>query len=1115
VLFFLSGAAALVYEVVWMRMLSFVFGNTTYAVSVVLAVFLGGLAIGAFIYGRVADRGRGLLRVYGLLEAGAAAIALVLPVVLLRGLTPVYTWIYQRAGESTLALTAARLALNGALLIGPAILLGGTLPLLIRFIVRRDRGMEGHIGRLYGLNALGAVAGSFAAGFLLLPFLGLGLSNAVGAALGFCVAAAALLTHRALGAQAEGLAEWRPAKPPEEAAGSPEAVGRWLLVAFALSGFAALAYEVLWTRLLAFFLEGTVYAFSAMLCVYLLGLALGSLLYSVVISRLARQVRWFVILEVVIGVSAAGTIPVFLVLRRLHLPSMSITFWGQTEWLFVGAAAIMIVPTVLIGAVFPLVCGVWARSTGRVGASVGQAYVVNTVGTVAGSLAAGFVLVPAIGARLCLYAMAGLSIFAGLMVWTMMGRRGRPRALRGAAAVLIPAALFVALNHSFTAEDLVEVYKRGRALEIEWVKEDIDGTVTVQRRRAQMDTIIGQGDTRVLAVNATPVAGTDFALLTTQKLQAHIAMLLHPKAERVLHIGFGTGGTAYSVSQHPVERIDCVEISKAVIEAAPLFPETNRGVLEDSRVSLYLEDARTFVRHTPHEYDVILSDLAHPMLAGQGFFYSVDYLRDCRSRLKAGGIFSTWMPIYALNLEGLKVMIRSIREVFPYVYIWHSEGGRNQFCVVQGMLQPLEVIYEGFAQRMAEPGVLADLAEIGVWRPESVLALLLYDHNAVDRWVGEGGQLNTDDNGYLEFIASRANYQFPSSRKINFLFAYPDLVLNSGGSALDYMSGAGGAEARWRERLRREVEANRHVLRARLYELGRQDRYDLLALMSYRRALAAAPDHFVAKSMIAVTEGQMKQARAAAAGADAASIAREQWLAALTATERFEEAAGWAEALARQSPGWWNYVAVANVLRKKPEELARILRGRGPRTQGSFMGIPRTLFEQVIADERAAAGQPGEASNWQRLGQCYQQMAGAIWSGSIGANEVRTPVRMSSLRLHAVAGLLDLAAARYGKALSLAPGDADIKFALASVEATRGELEEAIELLEGLAGEGVEESSSGVSSARVRAALAQVRATEGNPFAFLEEAQAEVMRQVERRREEVGASSGGHERPRG
>ncbi len=1116
VLFFCSGAAALVYEVVWMRMLSFVFGNTTYAVSVVLAVFLAGLAIGAFLYGRVADRRGDLLRVYGLLEAGAALTALALPWLLLGVLTPVYTWIDRWAGESTLALAVARLVLSGALLAVPAILLGGTLPVLIRFLVRGDRGMEAHIGRLYGLNTLGAVAGSIGAGFLLMPGLGVRGANAVGAGLGLCVAAAALVTHRALGARAESSPEWQPRRAPEPESGSaaeamPSAVPEaWLLVAFALSGFAALAYEVLWTRLLVFFFESSVYAFSAMLGVYLLGLALGGLVYSVFISRSSRQLRCFVVLEVLAGVSAAATVPAFVVLAGVQVrvaEAMGGSFWGHMGWIFLVTLVIMILPTLLIGALFPLVCALRARSTGRLGRGIGEVYIVNTLGTVAGSLGAGFLLVPAIGTRLALLSVAGLNSFAGLLVWSAASRERRQMVLRGAIAVAAPAALALVLSAAVSAEDLAAVYKHGerQTFDIEWLKEGIDGTVTIETVAERGDALTGIGGDRRLVINGVNVAGTRIDFHTTQKLQAHLALLVRAGAEHVLQVGFGSGGTAYSASRHPVKRVDCVELSRVVIAAAPQFEETNHGVLGDDRIHLHIEDARSYVKHAPHAYDVILSDSTHPVLAGEGLLYSVDYLRDCAARLKPDGIFSTWMPLHGIRLAEVKVIVRSIREAFPYTYIWHTSVGRNEWCIVHGMRQPLRIDYDRFAREAAIPEVRQDLAQIGLDSPDTLLALLLYDHEAVNKWLRDVDQLNTDDNGYLEFVGPRGVFQFRNARTLNFLLTFPDFVLSAGGCILDYVVGPGGDGAPWRQRIRRELSANQHILAGRLYEFGRQDSYISLARMEYQKALELVPGHYVAQRMLGLAPRQIDWAREATRDENAYQMAPDQLAAAETALGRLEEAAKWARQMARPGHSYPTSgpAAIVALLRKDRDELARILQESAHEGGAAeYLGITKVMFQQALDTEDAVAAAPGDAQKWCQLGIIYQEMAVSISRNTPHVRQRPLPaLQVRSFRMQAMVSLVSLARSYYEVALSLDPGDIVARYGLASVLAAQGEYREAAEVLRSIDRQSVEQAWADISFDELMELAAALQEKERDPFGFIADVQTSMLeRESEKQR---------------
>ncbi len=1096
VLFFLSGAAGLIYEVVWMRMLSFVFGNTTYAVSVVLATFLGGLAIGALRFGRKADQGGNLLRTYAGLEAGAALIALVLPFLLLEVFTPVYTWVYQRAGESLAALTAVRLLLSGALLVAPAVLLGGTLPVLVRFLVRRDEGLEAYIGRLYGLNTLGAVAGSFSAGFLLLPSLGLRLSNFTAAGLGLFVALAAVLIRALLRAEAPSVSQWKPTPRPEVGVRASQPIGGWLLVAFAVSGFAALSYEVLWTRLLVFFFDGTVFAFSSMLCVYLLGLALGSLLYTAFLSRSLHQVRSFIILEVVTGVTAAGSLLVFFLIPRLRVMQFASGFWGEVIWILAAAAAVMIVPTVLIGALFPLVSAMWARTTGRVGAGVGEVYLVNTIGTVSGSLATGFLLVPSIGTPASLFLAAGLNVGAGLIVWAAVSPARR--SLRGIAAVAVPLAAVFALSHTVTGADMVRAIRRGRNADIEWVSEGIDGTVTIERVKPVQKALAGPGEPRVITVNGINVAGTLFDLQTTQRLQAHLAMLIHPDPRTVMHIGFGSGGTAYSLTQHPVERIDAVEISDAVIKAAPKLPETNKGVLSDPRVHIYLEDARTFVKHTPRRYDLILSDLAHPTLAGQGFFYSVDYLEDCRARLAPGGFFSTWTPLHGLRLQDLKVLVRSIKHVFPYLYIWHSAGGRNEFCVIHGMSEPLRIGYPSFASRLAVRGVADDLAWIGIRRPEDALGLMLYDDKAVVEWLKDGDEVNTDDNGYMEFVAARGLRDLPVPRRTAILETYPSFAMNAGGSAVDYVEGGPTSSASWRDEMGRVVEANRRVLWGRLYEQARGDFYNVLAAHQYRRALEIVPDHFVARSLLGIAERQLEVARRDAEAPKAPVRSVEEWLGVLVAAGRLDEAAEWAELNGRHKDWGPTFTALLGVLRERPDQVRPLL----ARPEGGTGGTPpvqleRAPLEATLAAQELVTERQYDAAVWLSLGDCYADFAQAIGRQTFRpliATQNELIGLLHSISIQATATLQEMAASSYKKASFLAADPATAEYRLSSQLAAMGHYGEAARMLGQIEGVPVDREGNEVSADAVRATGASLHKLAQDRFGFLQVVREETIK---------------------
>ena len=494
---------------------------------------------------------------------------------------------------------------------------------------------------LYGLNTLGAVVGCSAAGFVLIGFLGMRATTWIAVFINLLVGVLAIL----LGAKEklDPSAEPLPAASQEStaAAGSPAPSWfvRLLLVLFFFAGLTALAYQVLWTRVLTFLTGGTSYAFTSMLAMYLSGLAIGSVLIAPGLDRSKNALKLFCALELMIGLGVLLTVafsPMYLsALGNLLLVDGVDRFSGLAAFVIlqVGVSAFFVFPvTLLMGMAFPVMTKLCAQTVRKSGEGVGTTYFADTVGCIVGSLAAGFILIPRLGTLHSLELMVLFNMliaaaafgvsesgaaclrfsfvrFAGMAVLLVIACLG--------SGMAIPADVFSAV---FTAPGSKLVY----------LNEDIGGTVTIE----------DYGTHRTLSINGINVAGTDLKFMTTQKLQAHLAMLLHPNPQSVLQIGFGSGGTAWSISRHPVAKIDCVEITAAVLKANDLFRESNHGVLADKRVKVIVDDARSYLQRRGPDYDVILSDSVHPRRVGNGGLYSSDYFRLCRNRLKPGGIFS-------------------------------------------------------------------------------------------------------------------------------------------------------------------------------------------------------------------------------------------------------------------------------------------------------------------------------------------------------------------------------------------------------------------------------------------------------------------------------------------
>lgn len=755
-LFFVTGLSSLIYQVLWLRMLATVFGSTTYATATVLAAFMGGLALGSYLFGRVADRLTRHLVVYGLLELGVGVFGLLFPFIL-HGYEGLHVHLQRITSWSFYAYSLVRFVACSAILVIPTTLMGGTFPVVSRFYVRRFSRFTENVSLLYGINTAGAVAGVVLAGFVLIPAVGLFHTSLVAVAGNAIAGGIAILVQRRTTPAAVARESRTPTTTAAgEAADIPDAFRlRTIIAAAFLSGVAGLAYEVIWTRTLVFILDSFVYSFSIMLATFLTGLALGSLILSIVARWIRRKQVVLAVLFVAIGLAALATYPFFAKLtdwKVSYLNSLSsqVTLETPAPWMdyilfkFGIASLIMIVPTLLMGAAFPLLLRLYTSSIDQMGRKIGAVYASNTLGAIAGSFAAGFVLIPFLGSRNALIAASAVSVLTGVILLAVRAARVRRRDLAWAA---VPVAVFVAAVLALPTNVYQRIFQKAQStFRLVYYDEDPTATVTAHKR----------GKHVIININGLNVAGTSFNFLTTQKMQAHLALLLHPDPKNILQIGFGSGGTAYSVSRHvSVQRIDCVELCRGVIQAAKHFLPSNHGVLADPRVHLTIDDARNYILVTPRKYDVILSDSIHPTYAGNGTLYSKDYFALCKKRLEPGGFVSFWLPTYLLSTNNYKTIIRTFQSEFPYVMVWYVNNAIEAYTIVIGRMKPIHIDVDRIRRKLAEPAVAKDLAEIDVTDPMDILSYFVMGPKTVARFVDDAA-LNTDDNPVIEFRAPRS-----------------------------------------------------------------------------------------------------------------------------------------------------------------------------------------------------------------------------------------------------------------------------------------------------------------------------------------------------------------------
>ncbi len=753
VLFALSGCGSLMDQVVWLRYLGLTFGNTAYAAATLLAVFMGGLAFGALLFGRWADRLRRPLTVFAAIELAVALIAIASPH-FFDLIDQVYVALYRSLGSRPLVFAAGRVLLAALILGLPTLLMGGTLPLILRAALARQGGAEGDDARptgritalFYAVNTLGATAGVALAGLVTIRLLGLNATLAVAAAADLVAALGCMALSRPLAP--EPVAPGSPAPAATgPGVGAPRRARPVLLTLFFAMGATSLAYEVLWTRVLVFYLGSSVYAYSLMLLVILLGIGLGSLAATAWADRLAAPARTLAWIEGGVAIWALAQVLLF---ERLNAAFVAVadrvepaTFVGVTGVQVVCLLPILLPPTLLMGASFPLAVRAAGRGAGSLGSDVGAVYFANTVGAVVGSLATGFALIPLLGTQNSLLAVGAANGLVAAAFAIESRRRWRWAWLAVPAVVAAAIPLFrpdaLVLSAGMFRDD-----QPGDLLEFD---EDATATVTVRRLHSP------EGPYLSLELNGVNVAGTSADNAAVQKLQGHLPLLLvdHAAGAQVVHIGLGSGATAYAVSLHPVGGIEVVEISPAVPETArTYFADINHGVLADPRLVLEINDGRNYLLATPRRFDAILSDSIHPRYAGNGSLYTREYFQLVRRRLAPGGAVSMWLPMYSLTPLNYAMILRAFVDAFPEAAVWYEPSALNSFTVVTGRIGPPVWSAETLRAAFADPGVAGELATLGIHEPGDVLACYLVGGKALRDWL-EPIPPHTDDVPAVEY----------------------------------------------------------------------------------------------------------------------------------------------------------------------------------------------------------------------------------------------------------------------------------------------------------------------------------------------------------------------------
>ncbi len=799
-LFFLSGASSLIYQVIWTRQMVFVFGSSTFASATVISAFMAGLALGSFVAGRFADKIRNPFLIYGILEAVIGFWALLAPVLFEQAL-PIYKMFWHQYHLQVLPFSLLRFLIVSLILLVPTSCMGATLPLLSRFVTRSLSSVGKRVGQLYAINTVGGVAGTLAGGFALIPSMGLHLTSVIAAGINLLLATAVVLSAKSMPPYIPPVEELKPEPEPEPAQmedgseneepeyiyenleedddkdnSSPRKIAViFAVITFCASGALSMIYEVAWTRALTMIIGSTTYAFTIMLATFLTGIFLGSFLLSRVTDKLKDPVMALGFTQFTLAVGSYIGINLFNYLPYWNLKAnaqfASDPNMGMAMRFFL-ASAIMVPISLSLGAAFPLIVKVCNDRLDRVGRSVADLYSLNTLAAIVGAFAAGFFIIPYLGNEQTLVSCSAVNaVFGGILMilsrgWLavkifgvasaaifLMWAQQVPktwdnslittsqrlrRALLSAVDGEMPA---IPASYSEWVKEVEKLFK------LEFFKDGIVANVAVARF---------QDNSLSLFTNGHIDASSNKEDMPTQVLLAAIPLLLKPDAGSVADIGWGSGVSLGYALAFPIDKLTCAEIEPEVLNAAAYFGEFNLRPEQDKRLSVELNDGRNYLLATDEKFGVIMSEPSNPWQAGVCNLYTKEYFKICHDRLNPGGIFAMWWQSNEVSHDNLVKVFAALKSVFKHLLVFRSGGGDIVVCAsdeilkidlnaVQGVLGNQRL--RTYLDRSGGISVVEDLP----------LKVLLTDES-INKLI-QNVPPNTDDRNYIEFDVSKTHEQ--------------------------------------------------------------------------------------------------------------------------------------------------------------------------------------------------------------------------------------------------------------------------------------------------------------------------------------------------------------------
>ncbi len=781
--FFLSGFAALIYEIIWARMLTVAFGSTVEAVSAVVTAFMAGLAMGSYFMGKWSDRRDSILFIYSLTELGIGIISFFLYFLIIslpdihyrfRDLEIINTDVILFHGGSYI--------LEFILVFLPATLMGATFPLMVKsYVTSRNHVGEG-MSMIYAVNTLGAVFGASLTGFFLIPMFGIRVTVFIAVSTNILLALIAYLItkYQPYPSSVSTPISFAPTYS-DKPKGSPLPVSPSPVVALSvlfvlcISGFASLAYQVAWTRVLTMVIGNSVYAFTTILTTFLTGIAIGSFAFIKRIEMVKDKVLLLGILQILLCFSVIGMLPMMDSLPALFLElfrNLPTNFTGTVLIEFIVTFIVMLVPTILMGASFPVAARIYVNAVDHIGEGLGRLYSANTVGAIFGSFLTGFVFIPTMGVQKTILFISALNLFSSVIL--IRQAEGLQRIWRISVPIISVSLFFYYSTTIHTWNK--NILNRGVYLYAEWLKQLPDIGLSLAKFSDEFKLLLfyeeGRGGTVAvtktddvvsLQINGKTDAGTSSEDMRTQTMLAALPLLVHSDPREVAIIGLGSGISLGAAERFPVKRIDCIEILPEVVKANRYFSNFNHNALRDNRTNMIIADGRQHLSANRNRYDVIISEPSNPWITGVSNLFTLEFFKISRESLKEDGIMCQWFHLYAIDTAELKVLLNTFRSVFPHVSVWAFSPND---LIILGSRNPIKIGQDRLYAAFSTPEIRDELLRAGIKGEKEVESAQLMGDRELEKFC-EGAELNTDDRPVIEFEAPKALYRATLEKNIS------------------------------------------------------------------------------------------------------------------------------------------------------------------------------------------------------------------------------------------------------------------------------------------------------------------------------------------------------------